>query len=296
MAWWLAAAASVGMPATPPFYDVRSYGAAGDGCTLATASIQKAVDACAADGGGKVLVPAGRYPTGPIFLKSHVQIELAPGAVLLGSTNFRDYPAIAGRWEGVERKVYASLLTGRDLEDVSITGRGVIDGRGAPWWDAHRQTSALRSRLGIKGREPENPPDAPLRWPRPRLINLYHCTNVLVRDLTLLNSPSWTVHPVYCRNVTLDNLTILNPADSPNTDAVDPDSCQDVRISNSRFDVGDDCIVIKSGYNEDGRRVGHPLRGHTGQQLHLPSRPRRRGHRQRNVRLCPQRRRRQLRL
>ena len=251
-------ATSAGLAATPPFHDVKNYGAVGDGTTPGTAAIQKAVDACAAAGGGRVVIPPGRYLTGPIFLRSRVQIDLESGAVLLGSTNLNDYPAIDGRWEGIERKVYASLFTGEHLEYVSITGRGVIDGRGSVWWEAHRQTSKLRSRLGITGREPENPPAAPLRWPRPRLINLYSCTNVLVRDVTLLNSPSWTVHTVYCRNVTLDNLTILNPSDSPNTDAVDPDSCEDVRISNCHFDVGDDCIVIKSGYNEDGRRVGIP--------------------------------------
>jgi polygalacturonase len=237
---------------------VRSYGAIGDGGTSDTAAIQKAVDACAADGGGKVIIPAGRYVSGPIFLKSREEVELESGAILLGSTNFADYPAIDGRWEGIERKVYASLFTGRDLEHVSITGRGVLEGQGTVWWAANRKTAELRKKLGLKGREPDNPSDAPLRWPRPRMINLYNCTNVLIRDITILNSPSWNVHPVYCENVTVDNVTITAPADSPNTDAVDPDSCRDVRISNCRFDVGDDCIVIKAGYNEDGRRVGLP--------------------------------------
>ena len=251
-------AANAGSPATAPYYDVRTYGAIGNGATPATAAIQKAVDTCAANGGGKVVIPAGRYVSGPIFLKSRVEIELESGAVLLGSTNFADYPAIEGRWEGIERKVYASLFTGRGLEHVSITGRGVLEGQGHVWWAANRKTGELRKKLGLQGREPENPPDAPLRWPRPRMINLYNCTNVLIRDITVLNSPSWNVHPVYCENVTLDNVTITSPADSPNTDAVDPDSCRDVRISNCRFDVGDDCVVIKSGYNEDGRRVGIP--------------------------------------
>jgi hypothetical protein len=246
------------LAAAPAFQDVTSFGARGVGTTLTTSAIQQAVDAAAAQGGGKVVVPPGRFLTGPIFLKSHVQLELMPGAVLLGSTNIADYAAIDGRWEGVERKVYSSLFTGTGLEQVTICGRGIIDGQGAGWWEAHRKTVALRKAKGIQGREPENPPEAPLRWPRPRIINLYNCTNVLIRDLTLRNSPSWTVHPVYCENVTLDNISITNPADSPNTDAVDPDSCRDVRISNCRFDVGDDCIVIKSGYNEDGRRVGIP--------------------------------------
>jgi polygalacturonase len=248
----------VSRAATPLFHDIRDYGAVGDGATPATAAIQKAVDACAVAGGGKVIIPSGRYVSGPIFLKSRVHIELESGALLLGSTNLSDYPGIDGRWEGIERKIYASLFTGQHLEQVSITGRGIIDAQGAVWWNAHRQTGELRKQAGLQGREPENPAGAPLRWPRPRVIYLHNCTNVLVRDLTLVNSPSWTVHPVYCENVTIDNLTITNPEIAPNTDAVDPDSCKNVRITNCRFDVGDDCVVIKSGYNEDGRRVGIP--------------------------------------
>src|SRR6266446_4436438 len=259
---WLAAVfvftASAGSLKPLLRYDVRTYGATGNGKTSDTTAIQKAVEACAAGGGGKVIFPAGRFLSGPIFLKSRVQVEVESGAVIEGSTNFDDYPAINGRWEGIERKVYASLFTGKNLEQVSITGRGCLQGRGENWWEAHRKTFELRKQQGLTEREPEHPKDAPLRWPRPRLINLYHCTNVLIRDLTLFNSPSWNVHPVYCENVTLDNLTIMAPADSVNTDAVDPDSCRNVRISNCHFDVGDDCIVIKSGYNADGRRVGIP--------------------------------------
>lgn len=245
--------------AAPLSYNVTDYGAVGDGRTAATSAIQKAVDTCAVAGGGQVLIPAGRYLTGPIFLKSGVAVEIEAGAVVLGSTNFGDYAAIDGRWEGIERKVYASMFTGFGLHQVSITGRGILDGQGAGWWDANRKTMALRKKKRLREREPENPPEAPLRWPRPRMINLYHCTNVLIRDITILNSPSWNVHPVYCEDVTLDNVTITAPAHgAPNTDAVDPDSCRNVRISNCRFDVGDDCIAIKSGYNEDGRRVGIP--------------------------------------
>ena len=255
----LATAGQAGLSAGSPLYDVRSYEAVGDGVTLATTAVQKAVDACGADGGGKVVVPAGRYLTGPIFLKSQVQVELESGAVLIGSTNFNDYPPIDGRWEGIERKVYASLFTGRGLHQVSITGRGVIEGQGVVWWEAHRKTMDLRKKLRLKGREPENPPGAPLRWPRPRLINLYNCTNVLIRDITIRNSPSWNVHPVYCENVTLDNVTIIAPSHgAANTDGVDPDSCRNVSISNCHIDVGDDCIAIKSGYDQDGRRVGIP--------------------------------------
>jgi hypothetical protein len=241
-----------------PFYDVKTFGAVADGQTPATAAIQKAVDTCAAEGGGKVVIPSGRYLTGPIFLKSYVQVELEAGSVLVGSTNFADYPVIEGRWEGIERKMFSSLFTGKGLTHVSITGPGTVDGQGSVWWAAHRATAELRRQRGLVGREPENPSDAPLPWPRPRMFYLESCTNVLLRDLTILNSPSWNVHPVYCQHVTLDNLTIISPTNSPNTDAVDPDSCRDVRILNCYCDVGDDDIVLKSGYNADGRRVGIP--------------------------------------
>jgi len=207
---------------------------------------------------GKVIVPTGKFLTGPIFLKSHINFEVTAGATLLGHTNIDDYPGVAGRWEGIERKVYASLLTGHDLKNVSITGRGTIDAQGKVWWQAHEKNRALRRQHGLSGREPDNPPDSPLKWPRPRVINLYRCKNVLIRDLTILDSPAWTVHPVYCEDVTVDNLTIIQPYESPNTDGINPDSCKNVRISNCYIDVGDDCITIKSGYNQDGRRVGIP--------------------------------------
>lgn len=115
------------------YYNVVDYGAVGDGKTMCTKAIQKAVDECAKNGGGKVVVPAGDYLTGPIFLKSNINLEISGGATLLGSTNFDDYPVIDGRWEGIERKVYASLITGIDLENISITGRGTLDGQGEVW-------------------------------------------------------------------------------------------------------------------------------------------------------------------
>ncbi len=239
-------------------YVITDFGAQGDGKTLNTDILNRLVETCASAGGGKVIIPPGRFLTGPIFLKSNIHIEIVAGATLLADTDIRNYPAIDGRWEGIERKVYASLFTGHDLQNVSITGRGTIDGQGEVWWHAFLETVQMRKALGINEREPDNPEGAPLRWPRPRVINLYRCKNVLIRDVTILNSPSWTVHPVYCEDVTVDNVRIFQPSDSPNTDGVNPDSCKNVRISNCHIDVGDDCITIKSGYNEDGRRVGNP--------------------------------------
>jgi len=236
-------AASTTQPASrgPGDFNVLAFGAVGDGRTLSTEGIQRAIDACAEAGGGTVRIPAGRYVTGAIFLKSRITLQIDAGAVLLGSQNIEDYPVIAGRWEGRERRHYASLINGDGLEDIAIVGRGTIDGRGQFWWNARKK----------------------LRYDRGRLIGLYRCNNVLIRGLTLKNSPAWTVHPVYCRNVTISELTILNPEHSPNTDGINPDSCSNVRISNCHIDVGDDCIAIKSGRDEEGRRVGVACRNIT---------------------------------
>ena len=250
--------ASVPESSADPVYYVTDYGAAGDGRTLDTRAIQQAVDACAQRGGGVVYVPPGKYVTGPIMLKSNINFHISQGATLLGDTVIADYPGVQGRWEGIDRTVYASMFTGHNLENVSITGRGTLDGRGEVWWKAHAITSRMRDEAGIEGRAPDNPPGAPLKWPRPRVINLYHSKNILIRDITILNSPSWTIHPVYCQNITVDNVTIIQPYESPNTDGINPDSCSDVRIVNCYVDVGDDCVTIKSGYNAYGREAGVP--------------------------------------
>ncbi len=239
-------------------YSVNDYGAVGDGKTLCTDAIQKAINTCASNGGGKVVVPHGNYVTGALFLKSNICFEVFPGATLLFDDNIENCPIVDGRWEGIDRKIYASLFTGHNLQNVTITGRGTIDGQGKTWWDAHYINKKLRKEQGIKGREPDNPEDSPLKVPRPRMINLYNCTNVLISELTILNSPSWTVHPVYCENVTIEKISIIQPYESPNTDGINPESCKNVRIFNCFVDCGDDCITIKSGYNEDGRRVGKP--------------------------------------
>jgi len=196
-------------------------------------------------------VPPGTYLTGPIFLKSNMNFEVQAGATLLGSTRFEDYPSIQGRWEGIDRTVFASLLTGDNLENVAITGNGTLDGAGSVWWDAHHKTQELRRQHGIEGRAPENPPDAPLRWPRPRMINLYRSKNILISDIRIQNSPSWNVHPVLCEDVCIDGLSIVNPENSPNTDGIDPDSCRNVRIANCYISTGDDCVIVKSGYAYD---------------------------------------------
>ncbi|MGB6429426.1 MAG: glycoside hydrolase family 28 protein [Candidatus Acidiferrales bacterium] len=242
------AAGAAGTANSGCIYNVTAFGAVGDGKMLNTAAIQAAIDACAKAGGGTVLVPPGVFLTGPLFLKSHIVFEVVAGATLLGSANFSDYPTIAGRWEGLDRTVFASLLTGMDLENVTIQGRGTLDGQGPVWWDAFHKTTALRRQMNLMEREPENPPGSPLAWPRARMINLYRSKNIVIRDLSIVNSPSWNIHPVDCENVLIDGVSIVNPKMSPNTDGIDPESCRNVRISNCYISTGDDCIVIKSGY------------------------------------------------
>jgi len=217
-------------------FDVRDYGAIGDGTTKNTEAVHAAIAACTAAGGGTVHIPAGRYVTGAIFLQSNVTLYVDAGATILGSEDISDYPVIDGRWEGIEQRHYASLVNGDGLENIAITGRGTLDARGRIWWETRGK----------------------LEHARGRLIGLYRCTNVLIEGVTLRNSPAWTVNPVYCENVTIHDLTIINPENSPNTDGINPDSCRNVRISNCHIDVGDDCIAIKCGKDEDGRRVNKP--------------------------------------
>ncbi len=207
-----------------PFSD---FGAVADGRTLDTRALQAAIDACAERGGGTLVLPAGRYLTGTLNFRDNITLHLEAGATLLGSQNPADYPITSNRWEGMEQQTFAPLLAGNGLENIAITGRGVIDGQGSFWWRAHRAGS--------------------LPFPRPRLIGFADCRNVLIEGVTLTNSPAWTVNPVRCENVNVRGVTIHNPPESPNTDGINPDSCRLVRISDCFISVGDDCITIKSG-------------------------------------------------
>jgi polygalacturonase len=231
-----------------PFYNILDYGAVGNGTTLCTESIQKAVDACAEAGGGMVYIPAGKYLSGAIFLKSNVTLNISEGAILLASTDFENFQPFKPGWriksDDTQR---SSLITGVDLENIAITGRGKINCQGQPWWEA------LFKDKNAKEGQPRI-----LTYGRPRVINLYRCRDVLIEGVKIVNSPSWTVHPVGCENVVVDGISIVNPADSPNTDGINPESCQNVRISNCFIDTGDDCITLKSGKDEEGRQKASP--------------------------------------
>jgi hypothetical protein len=240
-------------------YDVTRFGAVGNGRTPNAAALQKAVDACGAAGGGTVVVPPGRYLTGAVSLRSHVHLHLSAGATLVASPRFDEYPPLRGRYEGIERTVHASLLTGVDLENVAITGPGTIDGQGEPWWRADEATRKLRVDAKLP-READNPPGAPLRWPRAGVITLLRCRNVSVGGLTISDGAGCNVHLVYCTDVVVDGVTTgqSRPAHGTDADAILVDSSKRVRIANCALSAGGDCVGIKSGYNEDGRRVGLP--------------------------------------
>lgn len=194
---------------------------------LATEAIQRAIDAAAAKGGGRVVVPAGEYLTASVEIKSGVELHLESGATLRFSDDPAHYPVLRTRWEGYEQESYRALLYAKDAHDIALTGLGTLQGQGARWWTEFRA-----------GR---------MDTARPYMIHFEDCTRVRIGDLKLLNSPAWTVHPLRCDNVAIHNLTIINPADSPNTDGIDPESCRNVRIEGCHIDVGDDCIAIKAG-------------------------------------------------
>ncbi|MCC4046134.1 glycoside hydrolase family 28 protein [Enterococcus gallinarum] len=202
-----------------------------------TATIQKYIDQLHQAGGGRLTFASGVYPTGSLMLKSNVELHLQPGAVLRFSDDPKEYPVVVSRWEGVKREVYASCIYADGAENIAITGFGTLDGQGQKWWDIFRN-------------HPEQ-----LEYPRPKLISFDSCQQITLRDVCLVNSPSWTVNPILCQDITVDNIKIKNPADSPNTDGIDPESCKNVRISNCLIDVGDDCIAIKSGTEETKERV-----------------------------------------
>jgi polygalacturonase len=236
-------------------FEVTRFGAVGDGTTLCTRAIQRAIDA-AAMSGGVVYLPPGRFLSGALFLRSNVRLSLSAGAVLISSHRPEDFPPIPSRWEGIERTSYASLLNGDRLEDVAIEGPGSIEGQGGPWWQAHEATKKLRLARNLP-REAENPPEAPLRWPRPRAISLLRCRRVRVSNLSISDAPSYNLHLIYCQDVLVNGLTVVG-LEAQNSDGIQIDSCQRVQILNCSIASGGESIALKAGYNEDGRRVGIP--------------------------------------
>ncbi|KAL0321465.1 UNVERIFIED_CONTAM: putative polygalacturonase [Sesamum calycinum] len=228
---------------------LTDFGGKGDGKTLNTAAFQAAIanlSKVASDGGAQLVVPPGRWLTGSFNLTSHFTLYIHKDAVLLASQEESDYPLIDplpsyGVGRDAPGKRFASLIFGTNLTDVVVTGgNGTIDGQGVTWWKKFKAHQ--------------------LKNTRPYLIEILYSDQVQISYLTLINSPSWHVHPTYCSNVIIENLTIIAPIDSPNTDGINPDSCSNTRIRDSYVVSGDDCIAVKSGWDQYGIKFGMPTR------------------------------------
>jgi hypothetical protein len=256
---------------------------------LGTTGIQAAIDACHRQGGGVVVVPAGSWLTGPIVLKSGVNLHLEKGALLQFSRNFDDYPLIKGNFEGRDAVRNQSPVSATGADHIGITGEGVIDGGGDAWrplkqskapadvWARQVRTGVLSSggktwwpsASALKGSETKDPgvwhDGASLKdfadikdFLRPNLLFLNGCTHVLLEGVTFRNSPAWCIHPLLCTNLTVRKIFAQNPPYAQNGDGIDIESCDSVLVEDSRFDVGDDGICIKSGRDEEGRARGVP--------------------------------------
>lgn len=256
-AFLLLSAAALPAATGRALFNVRDHGAVGDGTTLDRAAINRAVDACAKAGGGTVYLPPGRYLSGTIELKSHVTLELDAGATILGSENPDDYPATRSVW-GDAAEVIAPLIYAVDAENITITGRGTIDGQGAIWWRRLRLNNPRKFPPGPQTGEDRTEAQKLARG-RPHLIRPVRCTDVVIERVNLRNAAAWTVHPMLCDRVRVDGVSIsAPPTNAHNTDGINPESCRNVQILNCRIDTGDDCVTLKSGLNELGRAMGRP--------------------------------------
>ena len=216
-------------PARPGVFPVGRFGAAGDGVRMDTRAVQAAVDACAKAGGGTVYFPAGRYLTGTIYLKSNVTMHLDAGAVLLGSKNLQDYPATVPAFRSyTDNYTEKSLLYGEKIENVSIEGRGAIDGQGASFEGPYKV--------------------------RPYMFRLIQCRNVSFQGVTLKDSPMWGLHILACDDVDIQGIAIHSRVNR-NNDGIDVDCCERVRISNCEISSEDDAIVLKSTADRPCRNI-----------------------------------------
>ena len=270
---WQRADAIVRSIVVPKFraadFDIRKFGALEGGKTSCTDAIRKAIAACREAGGGRVVVPEGRFLTGAVRLQSNVNLHLADGATLAFSQDHRDYPIVFTRWEGVELLNVSPFIYAWEAENVAITGRGTLDGQADPehWWNWRLPAPGTQGRdrparnrlidMQARGVPVQERVFGPNDYLRPNFIQPYRSRNVLIDGVTIVNSPMWEIHPVLCRSVTVRNVNIRSHG--PNNDGCNPESCRDVLIEGCTFDTGDDCIALKSGRNDDGRRLNVPV-------------------------------------
>ncbi len=217
---------------------VTDFGAVGDGKTLNTESIQKAIDQAASKGGGVVVIPEGRFLTGALFFKPGTHLHVVEGGMLLGSDDIANFPIMPSRMEGRSLDYFPAVVNAYGVDGFSITGKGTIDGNGLKYWQAFWQRRA------------ENPKCTNLEVSRPRLVFIQNSKNVQLQDVKLHNSGFWTTHLYRCSNVKLINLHIFSPAapvKAPSTDAIDIDACSNVLVNGCYMEVNDDAVALKGG-------------------------------------------------
>ncbi len=271
---------------------IKKNGAVPDGYTLNTKSIQSAIDALSKKGGGVVLVPAGLWLTGPIVLKNNVNLHLATGATLLFTDDKSQYPLVEANWEGLPQMRNQSPISATGAVNIGITGKGIIDGNGDVWravksdkltasqWKKKVESGGVLSddkktwypseafKKASKG--PANPGQilpgrdaayyAEIKdFLRPNLLLLTQCKLILLEGVTFQNSPAWCLHPLMCENLTVRDVFVKNPWYAQNGDGIDAESCKNVLIENSTFDVGDDGLCMKSGRDGEGRKRAMPI-------------------------------------
>lgn len=265
-------------------YNIKDFGAQavveGRNPKLAHDAINLAITVCNQNGGGTVVIPDSTYLTGPITMLSNVNLHFEEGAVLQFSTDVKlYYPAVLTRWEGIDCYNAHPLIYAFGAENIALTGKGRLDGQGQEvWWPMcgakrYGWKQGMVSQSGAFGDKKRGPRQRLLDWGensvpvysrvfgpedgmRPQFVNFYRCNRVLIEDVTLLNSPFWVLHPLFCDDLIVRGVTVIN--DGPNGDGCDPESCNRVLIENCVFQTGDDCIAIKSGRNLDGRRWDTP--------------------------------------
>jgi polygalacturonase len=257
-------------------YHITSFGAKGDGVTKNTEAFKKAVEACSRNGGGRVVVPAGKFLTGPIYLESNVNLHLQAGATIVFSRDTKDYPLVLTRWEGMDCMNYSPQIYAYEEKNIAITGSGTLDGNAdnQNWWPWKGQAQhgwekgqphqkGARDSLHVLMHNKVDPRKRVFGdgyYLRPYMIQPYNCKNILISGVKMINSPMWFISPVMSENITIEKVHI--ESHGPNTDGCDPDACKNVLIKDCYFDTGDDCIAIKSGRDEDGRKYGRPAENH----------------------------------
>lgn len=266
--------------------NVKDNGADPKGIIKCTRLINKLIDSISGQGGGTIYFPAGTYYTGPIVLKSNITLYLDAGAFIEFSDDFDDYlPMVQTRWEDIRVRNFISQIYAYQCENIAIRGDGHFDGNGQNWWNfwyevkKGNQKHSKWQTIFQQENEELLQKNAYLRekngFHRPPMLVTYECKNVLIEGVSFSDPPFWTIVPIFSDNIVIEGITIENPDYSPNTDGIDLSSCTNVHISNSHISVGDDCIVIKSGRDEDGREANRPtenvtisnctmLKGHGG--------------------------------